>query len=190
MIMPLNASPGATTHKWKIAVLGEADVNGPLWVSTPLAELEVVPAFLGLKIQRAAAEQGQPAAVLCDIEPKQPFEGKAKAELLGLPAGATAPPVEIGAQDKQAVFNVATDAKTPAGNCTTLVCRVTITRDGEPIVENLGQGGVLRVDAPAPAKVAAKPAEAKPDVKPEAKPAAPPKPLSRLEKLRQEQQQK
>ncbi len=183
--MPLSALDGASVHKWKIAVLGETDVNGPLWVSTPLADLDVAPAFMAVKIHRSAVEQGQQVSIPCDIEQKTPFEGKAKLELLGLPNGATAPEAQVGAEDKQVVFNVQTDAKTPAATHTTLVCRFTLMRDGEPIIESLGQGGALRVDAPAPPRPGVKPAEPKP-----AAPAGQPKkPLSRLEQLRQEQQQ-
>jgi len=183
-LMPLSAQGGASAHKWKIAVLGQADMNGPLWVSSPLADLEVGPAFMAIKIHRSAVEQGQPVSIPCDIEQKTPFEGKAKVELLGLPNGATAPEAQVGAGDKQVVFNVQTDAKTPAATHTTLVCKFTLMRDGEPIIETLGQGGALRVDAPPPPKAGAKPAEVKP-----ATTGQPSKPLSRLEQLRQEQQQ-
>jgi hypothetical protein len=184
-LMPISAQAGASAHRWKIAVLGQADVNGQLWVSSPLAELDVEPAFMGIKIHRSAVEQGQQVLVPCDIEQKTPYEGKAKVELLGLPNGATAPDAQVGAEDKQVVFNVQTDAKTPAATHTTLLCKFTLMRDGEPIIETLGQGGVMRVDAPPPPKPGDKPAGPKPAT-PSSQPS---KPLSRLEQLRQEQQQ-
>ena len=64
-----------------------------------------------------------------------------------------------------------------------------VTENGQPIVHKLGQGGVLRVDKPAPAPAPKKddkkpvPAVAKKDTPPSAKP------LSRLEQLRQRAQQ-
>ena len=186
IVIPLNAQPNAAAKKHKIAVLGQSDVNGPVWVSTPLAELEVAPAYFAMKLEKTAVDQGQGAQVLCKIDPKAPFEGKAKVQLLGLPNEATAPEVEIGKDDKQVIFNVATTAKSPPGTHSSLMCRVTLVKDGEPIVHNLAQGGVLRIDPPAkpkegqPAQAAAKPDAAK----------APGAPLSRLDKLRQEQGQK
>jgi hypothetical protein len=57
-------------------------------------------------------------------------------------------------------------------------------KDGEPILHNIGRGGVLRIDPPA----AAKPAQVA-SAAPTTKPAKPEKPLSRLDKLRLEAQQ-
>ncbi|MEA2707545.1 MAG: hypothetical protein QOF78_146, partial [Phycisphaerales bacterium] len=183
--MPLNASGDAAAKKWKICVLGSADANGPVWVSTQLAEIEVAPAMLGGKIEMAAGERGKPVQVLCKLEQKKKFDGKAKIELLGLPPNATAPPKEITAADTEVIFDVTTTDKTPTGQHKSLFCAVTMTQSNEPIQQTIAGGGVLRIDAPAPPKPSATPvAAAAPD--PNAKPA---KPMSRLEKLRLEQSQ-
>ena len=94
--------------------------------------------------------------------------------------------MEIGAGDKQAVFNVNVDAKTPAGQHNQLACLLTVIKDGEPIVQTVSAGGVLRVDPPPPPKAnePAKPAEPQQAAAPA---KAPEKILTRLEKLRQEQ---
>jgi len=69
----------------------------------------------------------------------------------------------------------------------TLFCQLTVMQDGEPVIHNIGRGGVLRVDAPP----AAKKGEVAKAVAPKAPPSGQPvKPLSRLEKLRQDAQQK
>lgn len=146
--IPLSAAAGAPARKWKIAVLGQADVNGPAWVSTQPAELEVVPPFVAMKIKRTAVEQGQTTQVEVAIDPKTPFDGPAKVELLGYPNGVTAAEKTITAADKQVVFDVKADEKAPAGTHPALFCRVTVMKDGEPVVMNLGQGGILRIDAP------------------------------------------
>ena len=180
--MTLSAAGNAAAAKSKICVIGNADVNGPTWVASPFAELEVAPPFLTAKIEMTAAEQGKSAPVLINLEQKTPFEGKAKVKLVGLPPNATtAPEMEITSADKSVVFDVAAAAKTPVGQHNTLFCVVTVTKDGEPIVHNIGQGGVLRVDAPAPVQTAA--AVAPPTTGPTTKP------LSRLEKLRLEAKQ-
>jgi hypothetical protein len=106
-------------------------------------------------------------------------------KLVGLPANATAEDVEISASDKSVSFDVKAGEKTPVGQHNALMCVVTVTKDGEPIVHNLAQGGVLRIDPPNPAK-AAQVAAAAPATAPATAPA---KPLSRLDTLRLEAQQ-
>ena len=58
---PLSARTMPQIRKWKICVLGMADVGGPLWVSSELDELEVAPAFMQMKLEMTAAERGKPA---------------------------------------------------------------------------------------------------------------------------------
>ena len=201
--IPLNASGGAQVRKWKIAVLGSSTqpdapkpaegqpapgsvpAAGPVWVSSQLAELEIAPPVVTGKIEMAATEQGKPAPVLCKLETKLKFDGKAKLQLVGLPPNSTAADLEISAADTQAIFNVTVDAKTPAGKHNQLAAILTLVKDGEPIVQTVSSGGVLRVDPPPPKanEPAPKPAEAA--AKPPEK--APEKVLSRLEKLRLEQ---
>jgi hypothetical protein len=77
------------------------------------------------------------------------------------------------------------DAKTPAGQHNQLACLLTLIKDGEPIVQTVSAGGVLRVDPPPPPKPN-EPAAAPPQQAAAAS-KAPEKVLSRLEKLRLEQ---
>jgi hypothetical protein len=176
--LQLSASAQARVGKYPLIVLGWADDDGKVWVASEPQELEVSQPYVNIKIEMAAAEQGQTAAVACTIEDRLPFEGKAKAELLGLPAGATAAAQEFTASDKRLVFEVAVDAKCPPGHNKSLFCRVTVMKDGQAIVQDLAHGGDLRIDAKTPA--------------PQGAPAAPKapatvQPQSRLDKLRQEQ---
>ena len=181
---PISANDGAQPHKWKICVLGESDVNGPVWASSDLTDLEVAEPFMDMKIDMAAAEQGKPCSVVCHIDNRTKFDGKAEIRLIGLPPNATTSDSQISADDKQVVFNVMTAANTPVGQHGSLFCQVTVMKDGEPILHNLGRGGVLRVDPPPQPKKGETP---KPQVAQAQAPAAPTaKPLSRLEKLRQD----
>ena len=55
VLLPINANGGAPVRKWKYAVLGTATVgNGPVWVSSQLANLEISPPYLGLTFERGA----------------------------------------------------------------------------------------------------------------------------------------
>ena len=183
---PVSANDGAPVRKWKVCLLGMADVNGPMWASSDLVDLDVSEPFVQMNIEMAAAEQGKPCSVLAHLDPKTKFDGEADVKLIGLPAGASAQDMKVTADDKQVVFNVTTSPTTPPGQHGTLFCQLTVMKDGEPVVHNLARGGVLRVDPPPkPEKGQQQP---KPAVVVSKAPAA--KPLSRLEKLRLEAQGK
>ncbi|HEX4797467.1 MAG TPA: PPC domain-containing protein [Humisphaera sp.] len=176
-VYPLNTTGNAPLRKWKVCVVGSAEVNGPLWVSSELIDVEVAAPYIAGRIQLSAVEQGKPAQVLCKLEQRAPFEGKAKIELAGLPSGVTAQPVEITSADTQVIIPIALEPKSPVGNHNSLYCKVMVLKDGQEIIHNIARGGVLRID---PAS------KASPQVA-QKKPADPSKPLSRLEKLRQDQ---
>jgi hypothetical protein len=176
---PLNANGDAMLGKWPVMAIGAAEIDGQAWVSSQLAELDIADRYVSFDVKRAACDQGQTAQVLCVITHNTPFEGTAKAELLGLPPGATADPVEFAHGTAELSFQVKTTTATPVGSHKSLFCQVSITQNGEPIVGTVGTSE-LQVNAPPAAAPAPPAAEAKP-----AEPAAaPPKPLSRLEQLR------
>jgi Bacterial pre-peptidase C-terminal domain len=179
-VYPLNANDGALLGKWPIMVIGAADLDGQAWVSSQLAELEVADRYVNFDMKRAACDKGQPTQVLCILAQNTPFEGKAKAELLGLPPGTTTEPLEFTKETKELLFQVKTTKDTPVGNHKSLFCQVTIMQNGEPIIGTVGTTE-LQVNEPpaaAPAPAAATPAAAPPAPAPAAKP------LSRLEQLR------
>lgn len=193
-LYPVNANGDAAIRAWKIAILALSDAGkGAVWTSSQLATLNVSAPFLTMQIPMAAGEQGKPAGVLCKIQQLQPFDGEAQVQLTGLPPKVTIEknPLPITKASADVTFNAALAADAPVGQHKSLFCSVTVMKDGEPIVHNIGGGGVLRIDeppapkpnAPAPPPVAV--AAAAPAA-PAAAPAAPPKPLSRLEKLRLE----
>ncbi|HEY1109377.1 MAG TPA: hypothetical protein VGE76_12110, partial [Opitutaceae bacterium] len=127
-------------------------------VSSQLTTLEVAPPFLFGKIALTKVARGQPAKLICKLDHKLPFEGKAKASLVGLPANVTAAAIEIGNDDKEAVFTLESSDKSALGLAKNVSCRVEIMKDGEPITHLIALSSVVRVD-PAPAKPAAAPAQ-------------------------------
>ncbi|CAA9405863.1 MAG: hypothetical protein AVDCRST_MAG64-2048 [uncultured Phycisphaerae bacterium] len=147
-VMTLNAQANARAGKWKTALLASGDQGGPVWVASNPYELEIAAPYLTAAIQRSTVLQGEKTQVTVKLDHKTPFEGKAKMQLLGLPNEATTQEKEITKDDKEVVFDVQTTAKTPAATHNGLLCRVTVLKDGEPILHNLGTGGILRVDAP------------------------------------------
>jgi hypothetical protein len=86
------------------------------------------------------------------------------------------------------VFHLKIDPRTPPGESKNLFCQAVIIKDGEPIVHNLGTGR-LRVDVPLPSR---KPVLAASGARPASVVTAradATKPLSRLEKLRQQRKE-
>jgi hypothetical protein len=184
--IPLTADGGASIRKWKIAVLAESYVgDGPVVVSSQLADLEVAEPVLRFQFHPAVVEQGQKTSVVVKIEKTRKLDSPATIELLGLPNEVTTEPRQIDDAANEVIFPVATTPKSPVGLHKTLVCRAVVKSQGEPITHIVG-GGELRIQAPLPPKttVAAQPA-AKPAMKSPPKPAGP-RPLSRLEQLRLE----
>jgi hypothetical protein len=186
--IPLTANGGAELGEHKIVVLGRAAVgNGAVEVSSQLATLNVAAPYVGFAFQKASAEQGQDTDVVIKVAKNTDFDGPAKVELLGLPAGVTTTAGEFNKDTKDLVFKIKTQQTSPAGRHTSLLCRAIITGQGEPITHML-YGGELRIDVPLPPKPAATTA-AKPPPQPTPLAEKPPeKRLSPLEKLRQDRQ--
>ena len=158
-VYPINANEGAAIGKWPMIVIGAADIDGQAWVSSQLAELEIADRFVVFDMKRAACDKGQAAQILCTLAHNTPFEGNAKAELLGLPPGVSAAPIEFNKETKELGFEVKTTKDTPVGTHKSLFCQVTITQNGEPVIGTVGTTE-LRVDEPPAAAPAAQPAAA------------------------------
>jgi hypothetical protein len=151
----LNATAEAQVRTNKIAVLGTATVKGgPVWASSQLATLEVTSPYLLGKIEPVSASPGETAKLICKLEQKQAFEGKAKVKLLGLPDKVTAPEIEITKDSKEALFNVQIDPKVPVGSHCALFCSVEIKKDAETISQNIAPYSVLRIVPPKKLRIA------------------------------------
>ena len=167
-IYPLNANSSAETNTWKIAVIGTATVDGgSVYVSSQLAKIDVAEPFLAGKIETLTVRPGEKARLLCKLDQKTPFAGKAVARLVGLPDKVSSEPREITSEDKEVAFEISVDASCQPKSTRVLLCNVLIQKDGDLIAHNIAGGGHLRIVPPkktAPAenpRVAAKTATAK-----------------------------
>jgi hypothetical protein len=146
---------------------------------------------VALTYQNAAVDQGKETDMVVKVAKQADFPGEATMTLIGLPNKAGTDVKKITKDTAEVIFHIKTDPATPAGNHQNLFCQVVVTKEGEPIIHNIGSGA-LRVDVPLPPKAnapAAAPAPAA--TPPPAAPAGQPvKVLTRLEKLRQEQADK
>lgn len=108
------------------------------------------PAVVG-KIAPAAAEQGKTVTVTCLFEKET--EAAFTAKLDGLPPRATAPAVELKPGAKAVQFAVTVAADTPPGDHPSLVCELSGTVAGHPVVYRVGRGGSLKVSPPGSVQV-------------------------------------
>jgi len=191
VLFPLNANGGAPVRKWKYAVMATAPVkDGPVWVSSQLATIEIAPPYMQLAIERGAVEQGKDTQMFVKVTNSKPFPGDAVIRLIGLPPKVTTQELKLTKDTKEVAFPLKVDATAPAGIHKNLFCQVVVTDNGEPVVHHLG-GSELRIDVPLPPKKDAPPPAAAAAPPPKADPMAPPmKRLSRLEQLRLEQEER
>ena len=142
----LNAAGDASPNKWRIAVIGSGDAGkGTVWVCSPLTDLETSQPFVTAKIERGYVEQGQSATVTCKLTQNKPFQGKAKIQLVNLPAKVTAQEMEITSADQEVQIPVTAGKDSTTSQKKDLFCLLTIIQDGEPIVHNIAQGGMIRI---------------------------------------------
>lgn len=145
----INANRNAQTKVWRFPALAQATVKGaPLWTSSQMAKVEIAMPYVELKFDLATAEQGQDSKVVCKLDQKIPFEGKAKLKLMGLPSKVTTVDIEITKDMSEAVFPLKVDAQSAVGMHRNLYCSMVIEKDGEPITHNFGARGSLRIAAP------------------------------------------
>lgn len=186
---PLNANGNAEIKKWKVFVIGSANVGGAAWVSSQLANLEVSDSFVDLQLARTAVEQGKETEIICKVNMKNPFEGDAKIKLVGLPPKVTTEDISFNKESKELIFKVKTDPASPQGRHKSLFCQVEIPMNGETVVHTTGRTE-LRIDKPLPPKKDEPPKPMPVVKKEEPKKEAPPKRLTRLEQLRLEAQKR
>ncbi|MBI1374093.1 MAG: peptidase [Phycisphaera sp.] len=184
----INANGSADIGDWSIAMIAKADMpgGGDLYLATRPVKLTIADQLLTGEIAMSVTEQGKDVDVICKLNPQEKFEGEAELELVGLPDKCSAEPKKITKDDKEVVFHVKVDEKSPVRLHTSLFCQLTKVENGETMVQSLAGGGRLRIDKPKPAPVAV--AKKSDDKKPEpAKKTE--RPLSRLEQLRLEREQ-
>ncbi len=181
VIYKLNSTASAETRKWKIAVIAGAPVKGTTaYVSSQLAELEVAPSMISGKTEITKVERGQKAKMVCVLDQKIPFEGKAHVRIVGLPDNVSATEVDITKDSKEAVFEITTTDKSPAGYYKNLFCNVAITQKSETISQNIAPSTILRIDAPRTKQLATAKGSEKPEAAPVA--ATPSKPSPKKKK--------
>jgi hypothetical protein len=183
-IYPLDAEAGAVVGTHPIVVT--ANWGAGTTAASGFFPLVVTEPNVRGNIEMLAIPAGGSGQLHVTLEHPRPFSGEAELQVLGLPPGIETPVVKLSAGQDRVVVPVNAKAEAPVGKHSTLFCRVSVPGEGGTVVHRLGSGGVLRVDKPSAGKNAAVAKAAAPPAAPAAKPGSEaPKPLSRLEQLRQ-----
>ena len=119
--IPLTANGNAAIGTFPITVLARGraagggdkpqgqrgDRGGGISVASEFVNLEVADSFFDFKFNKALAEIGKPTTIGVGLTIKRPTEGEAQIELVGLPAGVTAPqgPIKIAADATSLEFS-------------------------------------------------------------------------------------
>lgn len=145
----VSAKGDAPLADWKIVLEGSTSYRGgTVWASSELTSLRVTEPFLLGKIDPVMTEPGKTVQVRCQLDQREPFEGKVVVKLVGLPDKAVTQDREITKDDKELVFDVVLDPSIPVGSHKNLACQVQIRQGGETIVQTIGAGGILRIVPP------------------------------------------
>ena len=185
--IPLTANGGAGIGTWPMIFIATyTSKSGSTVCTTKPIMLEVQNSLFKYEFPKSAGEQGTEVSVAIPIEVLREYEGEAEVQLVGLPAGVTSPAAtqKINKDSTSVTFPLVIPKDAKVGKHRTLVCQSRVKVGDEVIIQTNGTGE-LRIDKPLPPKKDAPKPAAKPVVK---KPAAP-KPLSRLEQLRQQKNQ-
>ncbi|MFM7292264.1 MAG: hypothetical protein ACKO6B_13690 [Planctomycetia bacterium] len=147
----INASPDAPIGDWQLVVLATAmDKDEPsVWVSSLPVTVRVAEPLIELASEKAVAEPGQEARVVCKITKPGSFMGTATVKLMGLPAKAAAPELEFAATATELVFPVAVAADAQPGRHDNVFCEVRVPMAGTWVVHAM-PGNQLRIDKPLP----------------------------------------
>ncbi len=185
--IPVTANGGAAIASWPMALIARYNTaNGQAQMVTPPVNLEVQAVQFKFAFPRIAAELGTQTSLAVGVEVLRPFAGNCEVQLVGMPAGVTssAPNQPVTAETTTITFPITIAADAKVGVHKVLHCVATIRSETGEIVQTEGTGE-LRIDQPLPPKVdaPAAPVAPPPEVKTDAKP------LSRLEQLRQMNQQ-
>jgi hypothetical protein len=190
-LIPMNAAGNAPPQTSMIAVKATARTEeGREATCSPFVPITVEEQYVTFEFAQSAVEQGKETLLPIKVTKRKDFEGEAEIQLLGLPANTTAAPMKLTKDMTEVMFTVKAAPEAPVSDNKNLFCQVLVPEAGTTVLHNLGTGR-LRIDPPPakPAEPAPMPA-ATPTPMPVAEAAPPPKPLSRLEQLRQQQKER
>ncbi len=184
----LNANGNAPLKQWQIIVEANANAQGggQHAICSSLLALEVAEPYLTFAPQGTNVERGQATTMGITVSRRVDQPGDVSVELRGLPHNVATMPVNLSPTDDAITFEVSTKPDSPVGRHRNVFCIARYDVNGEQVIHRL-PAGELRIDKPLPKETAPASAAPPPPPKPEANGE---RPLTRLEKLRLEHEQR
>ncbi|MBW8884570.1 MAG: peptidase, partial [Planctomycetia bacterium] len=158
-VIPLTANNGAGLGTWKICVTGRSGISGRRGgggafgpdeshrCSTQFADLKIEEPYFKLSFVKASVEQGKETTVTVKVQKLRDFEGKATAELAGLPANTSSEPIKFTKDTSELTFKVKAAKEAKPNRYTSLACVTKIPLDSDFVSQTV-TGGELRIDTP------------------------------------------
>ncbi|MFM7033752.1 MAG: hypothetical protein ACKOYJ_00955 [Planctomycetia bacterium] len=160
---PISAAADAPVKEWQIAVAASLVPEAATkkeerkarragrgsWISTRPVPLAVIEPMVDLTAEKAQVEQGSQTTLVFKTSKPAAFEGRAKVTLLGLPAKAEAPVLELESGKESIEFPVTVAADAPAGKHDNIFCRIEVPK-GDAWVIHQTAATSLRIDKPLP----------------------------------------
>jgi len=179
--VPMTANGNATIGSWPMILVATYDSgNGQSRIVTNPIDLDIQDTVFKFEFPKVAGELDTPVALQLAVEVMREFVGEGEVELVGFPPGVSSPepkqPVNPESETVTFPLVIAKDAKVGTHKTLNVVARIT-SPDG--LITQTQGTGEIRVDQPLPPKTDTPEAPKVEETK------APPKPLSRLEQLRQ-----
>lgn len=148
-IIPVTANNKAKVGDWPITVVGETNLNGRVYVCTQFVTLRVTEAYFDIALPTTTAKPGESVELIAKLTPRTEFEGPATLELVGLPHGVKAEPIQIEAGAESAAFQLVLAKDAKIGRHRSVGCRARLSVEGEPVVYRQAYAE-LRIDPPEP----------------------------------------
>jgi hypothetical protein len=121
--------------------------TGEVRVAAPVVQLKVAEPYVNLRSDPASVRRSGSSEYRWTISSKNPFEGEAVVNLLGLPKGVTVrePLPRVSASATEVVFHIEASDEALLGPVSGLECEVTLHAAGQQIRQRAGKGS-LRID--------------------------------------------
>ncbi len=133
---------------------------------TPPVPFEVQEPWVNFTVAATATDQGKPVELAVNVEQKVAYDGACKAELIGLPKGVTAEPLEFTKDTTELKFNLTVAEDAPVGKFEAVAVNTVIDTPNGTVLHRSAPGE-LKVQKPLPAALQAQApapaAEAAPD---------------------------
>lgn len=146
--LALEAATTAPTGTFVCSLVASARIGGAYQrVALPFVQVQVIDPIVRAQLGDTRTETGRTVSLSMTFEALQPLAGPIQAQLLGLPRGVTAVPIEIPVLAKAATFELTIAADAACGRHRNLNVELRVPSEHGPLVHRF-PGGELRIDAP------------------------------------------